>query len=45
MSTVANQGKARWQVFEGAMYADLLVGFFKRLIKDTGRKYSWLWTA
>jgi transposase len=38
ISTVTNQGKVRWQVFEGAMHADLLIGFFKRLIKDTDRK-------
>jgi transposase len=38
ISTVTNQGKVRWQVFEGTMHADLLIGFFKRLIKGTDRK-------
>jgi transposase len=38
ISTVTNQGKVRWKVFEGAMHADLLVDFFKRLVKDSERK-------
>jgi transposase len=38
ISTVTNQGKVRWKVFEGAMHADLLTDFFKRLIKDADRK-------
>jgi transposase len=38
ISTVTNQGKVRWKVFEGAMHADLLIDFFKRLIKDADRK-------
>lgn len=38
MSTVTNQGKVRWRVFEGAMNADILIDFFKRLIKDAARK-------
>ena len=38
MSTVTNQGKVRWKVFEGAMNADILIDFFKRLIKDADRK-------
>lgn len=38
ISTVTNQGKVRWKVFEGAMNADVLIDFFKRLIKDADRK-------
>jgi len=38
ISTVTNQGKVRWKIFEGAMNADLLVDFFKRLVKDSDRK-------
>ncbi len=38
ISTVTNQGKVRWKVFEGAMNADVLIDFFKRLIKDAKRK-------
>lgn len=38
ISTVTNQGKVRWKVYEGAMNADILIDFFKRLIKDADRK-------
>lgn len=38
ISTVTNQGKVRWKVFEGAMHADLLIDFFKRLVQDSERK-------
>ena len=38
MSTVTNQGKVRWKIFEGAMNADILIDFFKRLIQDAERK-------
>ena len=38
ISTVTNQGKVRWKLFEGAMNADILIDFFKRLIRDSGRK-------
>jgi len=38
ISTVTNQGKVRWKVFDGAMNADILIDFFKRLIKDADRK-------
>lgn len=38
ISTVTNQGKVRWKAFEGAMKADVLTDFFKRLIKDAERK-------
>ncbi len=38
ISTVTNQGKVRWKIFEGAMNADILIDFFKRLIKDAEQK-------
>jgi len=38
ISTVTNQGKVRWKLFEGAMNADILLDFFKRLVRDAGRK-------
>jgi transposase len=38
ISTITNQGKVRWKVFEGALNAGLLTDFFERLIKDAGRK-------
>lgn len=38
ISTVTNQGKVRWKVFQGAMNADVLIDFFKRLIKDADRR-------
>ena len=39
MSTVTNRGTMRWKVFEGAMNADILIDFMKRLVKDAkGRK-------
>lgn len=38
ISTVTNQGKVRWKVFEGAMNANVLIDFFRRLIKEADRK-------
>jgi transposase len=38
ISTVTNQGKVRWMVFDGALNAATLIGFFKRLIKEAQRK-------
>lgn len=38
ISTVTNQGKVRWKVFDGALNTDLLIDFFERLIKDADRK-------
>jgi len=38
ISRATNRGKVRWKVFEGAMQADLLIDFFKRLTKDADRK-------
>jgi transposase len=42
MSTVTNRGKVRWKVFEGAMNADILIDFMKRLVKDANRKKVFL---
>ena len=42
MSTVTNRGKVRWKVFEGAMNADILIDFMKRLIKDAAGKKVFL---
>ncbi|KAF1009279.1 MAG: hypothetical protein E5299_01881 [Burkholderia gladioli] len=38
MSTVKNRGQVRWKVFEGAINADILLDFLKRLIKETRSK-------
>ncbi len=38
ISTVTNQGKVRFMVYENALNASTLIKFLKRLIKDTGRK-------
>lgn len=38
ISSVTNQGKVRWKVFEGAINADILIDFMKRLVKDADRK-------
>lgn len=38
ISTVTNQGKVRFMVFDGGMNARLLIKFFKRLVKDAKRK-------
>jgi transposase len=38
ISAVTNQGKVRWMVFGGALNAKILIGFFKRLIRDAQRK-------
>lgn len=38
ISAITNQGKVRFQLFEGGMNADLLIGFLKRLLKDAKRK-------
>lgn len=37
ISTVTNQSKPLWKVFEGAMNTDILISFFKRLIKGAER--------
>ncbi|MES1956260.1 transposase [Salinisphaera hydrothermalis EPR70] len=38
ISTVTNRGTMRFMHFTGAMNSDLLIQFFKRLIRDTERK-------
>ncbi|WP_444916185.1 IS630 family transposase [Microbulbifer sp. TRSA007] len=35
---ITNQGTVRFQIYEGSMNADRLIGFLKRLIKTAGRK-------
>ncbi len=42
ISTVTNRGKVRWKVFEGALNADILIDFMKRLIKDARGKKVFL---
>ncbi|MBK8973482.1 MAG: IS630 family transposase [Hahellaceae bacterium] len=38
ISAINNQGKVRFQIYDGTMNGDRLIGFMKRLIKDAGRK-------
>ncbi|ABC30018.1 Transposase and inactivated derivatives [Hahella chejuensis KCTC 2396] len=38
ISAISNQGKVRFQIYDGTMDADRLTGFMKRLIKDARRK-------
>ena len=38
ISAINNQGKVRFQIFDGTMNANILIGFFKRLIKSAQRK-------
>ena len=38
ISTVTNQGKVRFMVYQNTMNADTHIKFLKRLIKDAGRK-------
>jgi transposase len=38
ISTVTNQGKARWMIIDGAFNSDRLIEFFEALTKDTTRK-------
>lgn len=38
ISAITNQGKVRFQVYEGTMNADKLIGFLKRLIKSSNKK-------
>ncbi|KAF1010483.1 MAG: transposase [Burkholderia sp.] len=42
MSSVTNRGQVHWKVFEGAMNADILLDFLKRLIKDMRSKKAFL---
>lgn len=38
ISTVTNQGKIRFMFYDGKMNSKVLIGFFRRLIKDAKRK-------
>ena len=38
ISSVTNRGTMRWKIFEGALNADILIEFLKRLIRSAGRK-------
>lgn len=38
ISAVTNRGKLRWMMFKGAMKAELLIEFLRRLTKDAPRK-------
>ena len=38
ISTVTNQGKARWMIIDGTFNGDRLIEFFEALIKDAPRK-------
>jgi transposase len=38
ISTVTNQGKARWMIIDGAFNSDRLIEFFEALVKDAPRK-------
>jgi hypothetical protein len=38
ISTVTNKGVMRWKIFDGALNADILIDFMKRLVKDAKRK-------
>lgn len=38
ISTVTNKGQMRWKIFDGALNADILIDFMKRLVRDAGRK-------
>ena len=41
ISTVTNKGQMRWKIFDGALNADILIDFLRRLIKDAdARKCS-----
>ncbi|VAW44904.1 Mobile element protein [hydrothermal vent metagenome] len=38
ISAISNQGKVRFQIYNGTMNAQLLTGFMKRLIKGAKKK-------
>jgi len=38
ISTVTNKGQMRWKIFEGALNADILIDFLRRLIKGASKK-------
>jgi transposase len=38
ISSVTNKGQMRWKIFDGALNADILIDFLRRLVRDAGRK-------
>jgi transposase len=38
ISTVTNKGQMRWKIFDGALNADILIDFLRRLIKGSPKK-------
>ena len=36
--TVTNKGTMRWKIFDGALNADILIEFLRRLVRDAQRK-------
>jgi len=38
ISTVTNKGQMRWRIFDGALNADILIDFLRRLIKGASKK-------
>jgi hypothetical protein len=38
ISSITNQGKVRFMIYDGGMNAALMIKFMKRLIRDAGRK-------
>jgi transposase len=38
ISTVTNKGQMRWRIFDGALNADLLIDFLRRLVKGADKK-------
>ena len=38
ISTVTNKGQMRWKIFEGALNADILIDFMRRLIRNAPKK-------
>ncbi|WP_197345993.1 transposase, partial [Ralstonia pseudosolanacearum] len=37
-STVTNKGEMRWKIFDGALNADILIDFMRRLIRGAKKK-------
>jgi transposase len=38
ISTVTNKGQMRWKIFDGALNADILIDFMRRLVRGTSKK-------
>ena len=38
ISTVTNKGQMRWKIFDGALNADILIDFMRRLIRNAPKK-------